>query len=292
MEILVCWISKVPDVIWSAIIASLLTFSGVLWTNKGNERRQAALLEHEKQKFQSEQKLALKKEVFLNVASSFADVLGVVPKLVNLDFSQKEIEAQLANHSGIVAKSYLAAKETSVAEILNYSSETAEALIDLMKNRAELLDHKKAIEIYQSMIDNANDEKNRIVSIMKEFNLQGRTEPVIFDYLKQDYDIQEKIVISSTENKEEQVSILKPMHIEYARKCMSEHSRLLSLLPPMTIALRNELDNDGNTEIFVNALNENIQRMNAAYNKIFTDNDIYQGTQVHASQGINSVRPD
>jgi hypothetical protein len=74
MEILVSWLSNVPNVIWSAIIASLLTLSGVLWTNRGNEKRQAALLEHERQKFLSEQRLSLKKEVFLNVASSFADV--------------------------------------------------------------------------------------------------------------------------------------------------------------------------------------------------------------------------
>jgi macrodomain Ter protein organizer (MatP/YcbG family) len=33
---------------------------------------------HEKQKYQSEQKFTLKKEVFLDVASSFADVLEII----------------------------------------------------------------------------------------------------------------------------------------------------------------------------------------------------------------------
>jgi hypothetical protein len=198
--------------------------------------------------------------------------LGLIPKLLNLDFSQKEIEAQVANHSGIVAKSYLAAKETSVAEILNFSSETAETLIDLMKDRAELLDRKNAIAIYQSMIDKANDEKNRIVSIMKEFNLQSRNDPATFDFLKQNYESQDNLIKRSTESKEQQESILKPLHLKFARKCLSEHSRLLSLLPPMTIALRDELDNDGNSEAFVNALSENIQRMNAAYDKMFPNN--------------------
>ncbi|CAC9651318.1 hypothetical protein, partial [uncultured Gammaproteobacteria bacterium] len=180
---IICWFSKVPNVIWSAIIASLLTILGVWLTNKGNEKRQIALLEHEKLKFQSEQKLALKKEVFLSVASSFADVLGVIPKLINLEFTQKEIETKIENHSGIVAKSYLAARETTVAEILKYSSETGETFISLIKDRAVVLDHKKAIEIYQTTIDTANEEKNRIVSIMKEYNLQGRNDPAAFDYL-------------------------------------------------------------------------------------------------------------
>jgi hypothetical protein len=269
MESFIELISKVPNVIWSAVIASFLTFLGVLWTNKGNEKRQTALLEHEKKKYQSEQKLALKKEVFLNVARSFADVLGIIPKLMNLDFTQKEIEIQMSDHSGIVAKSYLAAKEESVAAILNYSAETAEVFIKLMQERAVALDHKKAIEIYQATIDSAKKEKDRIISMMKELNLQGHNNQATFDYLNKSYEIQEGIINRSTVSLEEQNSTLQPLHMTFAKKCLSEHSRLLSLLPPMTIALRGELENDQNSQTFVDALNDNIQRMNVAFDSIF-----------------------
>ena len=272
MELINCWISQVPNVIWSAVIASFLTFLGVMWTNKGNERRQIALLEHEKDKFQAEQKLSLKKEVFLNLASSFADVLGIVPKLMNLSFSEKDIDEQIGNHSGIVAKSYLVAKENTISEILMYSSETSEAFLNLMKDRAILIDHKNAIEIYQNMVDSANTEKNRILSMMKEFNLQSRTDKNTFDYLDNSYKLQEDIVKRSTKSIEEQELILKPLHVKYMKKCMEEHSRLLSLLPPMTIALRNELDNEGDSKIFINALNDNISRMQTAFSKLFDNN--------------------
>ncbi|MFT5760736.1 MAG: hypothetical protein ACI9LM_005523 [Alteromonadaceae bacterium] len=272
MESIIELISKVPNVMWSAIIASFLTFLGVFWTNRGNEKRQDALLEHEKQKYQSEQKLALKKEVFLDVARSFADVLGIIPNLMNLDFTQKDIETKMADHSGIVAKSYLAAKESSVAAILNYSAETAEVFIKLMKERAVVLDHKKAIEIYQSTINSATNEKDRIISIMQELNLQGHNNQATFDYLNKSYDTQEAIVKRSSGSLEEQESILEPLHLIFSKKCISDHSRLLSLLPPMTIALRGELENDQDSKIFVDALNENIQRMNVAFDSLFESN--------------------
>lgn len=48
MELLIIWIAKVPNVIWSAVIASCLTIFGVFLTNRGNERRQEAVLEYEK----------------------------------------------------------------------------------------------------------------------------------------------------------------------------------------------------------------------------------------------------
>lgn len=269
MESIIELISKIPNVVWSGVVASCLTFMGVLWTNKGNEKRQTALLEHEKQKYQSEQKLTLKKEVFLNVASSFADILEILPKLINLDFTQEGIETKMAGHSGIVAKSYLAAKEESVAAILNYSAETAEALIRLMKERAVVLDHKKAIEIYQSTINSAQDEKDRIISIMKELNLQGHNNQATFNYLNKSYETQEAIVERSKISLEEQESILEPLFLIFAKKCISEHSRLLSLLPPMTIALRGELENDQDSQTFVDALNENIERMNLAFDSLF-----------------------
>ena len=174
----------------------------------------------------------------------------------------------MADHSGIVAKSYLAAREDSVAAILNYSAETAEVFIKLMKERAVVLDHKKAIEIYQSTIDSANNEKDRIISIMKELNLQGHNNQATFDYLNKSYETQESIVNRSTASLDEQESILQPLYMDFAKKCISEHSRLLSLLPPMTIALRAELENDQNSQTFVDALNDNIKRMNVAFDSL------------------------
>ncbi|CAM3826365.1 hypothetical protein VA7868_04569 [Vibrio aerogenes CECT 7868] len=119
MELIISCISKIPNVVWSAVIASLLTFLGVLWTNKGNEKRQAALLIHEENKFKFEQKISLKKDVFLEVAGSFANVLGIIPKLMNLNFTHEDINKLMGDHGAIVAKIYLPANEATVAEILN-----------------------------------------------------------------------------------------------------------------------------------------------------------------------------
>lgn len=273
MEVLMCWLSSIPNVIWSALIASCLTFFGVYLTNRGNEKRQVLLLEHEKYKFQAEQKLALRKEVFLSMTSSFFDVLSIVPKLMNLNVTQKEIDSKLEGHSGKVAKSYLVAKEETVAKILNYSADTGESLLGLVTDRAVLLDHKEAISIYQATIDSANNEKNRILSMMKEFNFQGRNDKATFDYLNKSYGIQENIVNKNEESLNVQSDILKDLHMKYIKKCIQEHGKLLLKLPDMTVALRNELDNDDNSGVFAEALTENIERMNAAFDGLFKEND-------------------
>jgi hypothetical protein len=268
MDLLICWISKIPNVVWSAVIASFLTFLGVLWTNKGNERRQIALLAYEESKLKSEQKISLKRDVFLEVAGSFANVLGIIPKLMNLNITDKDIEAQMGDHSAKVAKTYLSAAETSVAEILKYSADIAEAYLGLVKPRVVLLDHKAAVDIYQDTINTANAEKNRIVSIMKELNLQGRTDEATFNYLNTSYKTQDKIIEENLQHQDEQKNILQRLHQDYCKKCISEHGRLLSLLPTMTIALRQELENDGDSQVFIDAINESVQRMKVSFEQL------------------------
>lgn len=270
MDLLICWVSKIPDVVWSAVIASFLTFLGVLWTNKGSEKRQFALLSHEENKFKSEQKISLKRDVFLDVAGSFANVLAIFPKLMNLDVTNKDIEEQMGDHSAIVAKTYLSANESTVAEILEYSAEVGEAYLGLVKPRAVLLDHKTAIEIYQAAIDSAKAEKSRIVSIMKEFNLQGRSDEATFNYLNTSYETQDKIIEENQQHREEQKNILQGLHQEYCLNCISEHGRLLLLLPAMTIALRQELENDGDSQAFVGAINESVQRMKVSFEQLLS----------------------
>ncbi|RXK80158.1 hypothetical protein EST62_12930 [Chlorobaculum sp. 24CR] len=52
----------------------------------------------------------------------------------------------------------------------------------------------------------------------------------------------------------EQNEILKRLYKEFCENCISVHGKLLLQLPPMTIAIRRELDNDNDSKIFEEAL--------------------------------------
>jgi uncharacterized protein YigA (DUF484 family) len=55
-----------------------------------------------------------------------------------------------------------------------------------MKEREVVLGHQKTIEIYQSTINSAENEKDRITSRMKELNHQGYNNQSTFDRLNKD----------------------------------------------------------------------------------------------------------
>ena len=47
IEVITNILYKVPDAVWAAIIASLLTLGGVIATNAGNNKRLKSQLEHD-----------------------------------------------------------------------------------------------------------------------------------------------------------------------------------------------------------------------------------------------------
>lgn len=271
LEAIICYVAKIPDVVWSAVIASFLTFLGVLWSNRGHAQRQRDILVHESEKFKYEQNIALKKEVFLEAAASFSRVLAIFPRLADLNISDKEISEVVSNHGPVVSKTYLVAKEETVSKVLEFSNDVSEAYLSLVKPRAILLDSKAAIEIYEGMINKAENEKERLVSIMKEFNLQGRTDQQTFDFLQSSYETQDKLVTDTSEAIEQQRAEMALLHKEFFKNCISEYARLSVSIAPMTIAVRQELDNDGDSQVFVDAINESMSRMESAFDNLLSE---------------------
>ncbi len=266
-------ITAVPNVIWSAVIASILTFVGVMWTNRGHAQLQRELLLHESERFRFEQNMSLKKEVFLDAAASFSKVLMLFSRLSDLNFSDRDIKEVLSEHGPAVAKIQLVAKEETVEKILAFSNDLSETYLSMLKPRAILLDHKSAIEIYEGMINDSENEKERIISIMKELNLQGGADQSTFEFLQSSYETQDQYKKETKENINEHRSILTPLHKEFAEKCISEYGRLSISIAPVTIAARQELDNDTDSELFENAINQSMAQMKDAFGKFLSNID-------------------
>ncbi len=85
METLIYYLSAIPDVIWAAIIASFLTFTGVLLTNRHFYRQQQAQLDHEKEQKEKDRKFALRQSVYLSAAEELTLAQQHLVNLSNID---------------------------------------------------------------------------------------------------------------------------------------------------------------------------------------------------------------
>jgi hypothetical protein len=56
---------------------------------------------------------------------------------------------------------------------------------------------------------------------------------------------------------------------QFTKECIDDYGKLLLLLPPMAIALRGELGNNQDSKVFIEALNNNVQRMKVVLDSLF-----------------------
>jgi hypothetical protein len=88
-------INLVPNVIWAAIIASVLTLAGVLTTNRNNNSRLTKQLEHEGAQRDKEREIDLRREVYLGAAEAIAEAHGKIVQIPN--FELQNIQDQFSN---------------------------------------------------------------------------------------------------------------------------------------------------------------------------------------------------
>ncbi|NWF37539.1 chromosome partitioning protein ParA [Mariprofundus sp. NF] len=271
MEGVISILSGVPDVIWAAIIASFLTFIGVLLTNRGSQQSLAMQLNHDKEKFIYDQDIALKKEVFLEAAEKFSLSLATIPKMVNLEITIESISHDIGVHGPSAAKLYIIAKEETVAKAIEFSNELSESFLSLFKTRAELMDSKEAISIYEEIIKGSETEQQRILSIMKELNLHGHSDSSKWDYLNNSFDTESKNIEEKKKTIDSLKSEMDPKHIQFSKRCLNEYARLSVLLSPMIIAVRSELHTTENTDEFTSIIRESMIRMQHSYDGFIKD---------------------
>jgi len=116
MDYIICLLKNIPDVIWSAVIASLLTLSGVLLTSFGNTKRLKSQLLHDSQQRDKERDLSLRKQVYLDTMEAIANAQNILLSLLNIDFSEIELSSRFSETFLSINKCYVIASNPNVVK--------------------------------------------------------------------------------------------------------------------------------------------------------------------------------
>jgi hypothetical protein len=256
-------ISLVPSVVWSAIIAAFLTFLGIRWINRYRNQKQSQQPSpaREECKFQSEQNIAFKKEAYFEMAAIFSRTIGTFRKLTSLDFSDKEPGEYAIDPEEAIAKALLIADADTVSKLLEFTFELNQAFILLIKQREILLDHNKSIDTDREMIADANREKDRLITILKESNMQGQGDIYTLTSIEDSYKSQDEIIATARNNIDEREAIFKTRYREFIKDCWSAYSRFNISMAPIIIAVRNELDSDIDANEFEEIIQKSMSRI-------------------------------
>lgn len=184
--------NNIPDVIWSGIIASALTLSGILISNRSNTTRLKLQLTHDREEKAKERTSSMRREVYLKATEELVKLNAFLASLPQQDLSKSDLGAGFVGFQSAFARLQLVAEPKTTLLAMQLSAVYAELFIDLMQHLMVLGNAKSDIKIADDLYTQANSEVQRVLATMSRQNETGKPEQQVFDALKRSFEFHQE----------------------------------------------------------------------------------------------------
>ena len=181
-------LQSVPDVLWSALLSSVLTLAGVLVLNRSNTTRLRIQLEHDSGEKQKERTAALRRDVYLRAVEELTKANSKLGSLSQADLTKVNAGDIFQEFFASAAKLQLVAEPGTALLVNRLVADYAEMLLGLLKLLIPVQNARADIAIYDDLYNQAHAERTRVLAEMAKFNEAARNEPVIWGALQRSFD--------------------------------------------------------------------------------------------------------
>jgi len=185
MNQIIDFLRCVPDTIWAALIASLLTFGGVVLANRNSRKTVAMNLQHDREQRDKERLMRLRQEVYLPGAEAINAAYSSVGTLVNPNVPDSEVAEKFSKANTYLSKISLIGSTQTHRAASKLNNVLHQHLMKIMGERLPIMALHAKINNCKELINRSSNEKDRFIAIMKEINLRGPSDPGQMDRLQQ-----------------------------------------------------------------------------------------------------------
>lgn len=242
VRLIIGLIEKIPPAFWGIIIGSFFSLGGVVLTNRANYQRLREQFTHDRELRIKDRDLALRKEVYLAAAEAVSAGFVAVGKFSNLDVPNEKVTEGYLEKAPAIAKVQIIANEETARAVASVANELGAVYLKLFTKRIPLNVLKMRITIMDNQIASFGKERDRMLELMTQHNLELSTDQRRFDAIKQKFDFEQKRVYEALEQRKGLQGQLTAGQLDISNMCVEESIRLNQLLVPAIIAVRKELE--------------------------------------------------
>ncbi len=217
-----------------------------------------------------EREKTIKKEVYLIAAEAVNRSHYMISSFPNLNVSNEEITKNMVEDSGVIAKIQIVGTQETVRATNEFMAAIEISTLDLMLERSKLLERKGAIDEGERLKLKAEEEIDRYIELMKNLSLQVNRNQETWDVIEGQIEFEQKQIVQHTTKVAELWEIQGPEHIAFTRKCMDYFFDISVLLPPMILAVRNELEMDISSKEYLDVFNANLNKGRLVFDAFVT----------------------
>jgi hypothetical protein len=253
-------IGKVPDVVWAAVLASLLTLGGVWLTSRNSRLQQIAALRHDACQREREREMSLRKEVYGPAVEAIASGYHALSRFTNLSLSLEELTAECSKHAGAMARIDVIGTNGTIQAISALSNELEYAFLELMLKRIPLIDRKNEIDMLTRFIDKSFEEQDRYLELMKQLSIGGQGDERVWAVVTAHLEFEKDQNAKRMQQREQLWAQQSREHFEFTERCNEYLTEASRFVPPVLFALLDELELPLDREAYMKNFHANLER--------------------------------
>lgn len=261
-------LTSIPDVIWSGVIASLLTLGGVLLANRSSTTRLKIQLEHESQEKAKQRRAELRKEVYLVAAEETVRANAYLASLPNADLSKPDSVTPLQGFFAAAAKLQMVADTKTALHTSQLVGTYGQLLFKILELTRPIQDARFAAQLAKQHYDEAQTEIKRILAAMTALNESGKPNQEQFAGLVKSFEFQRGLADNHAAEQQAALNLTASLHLSFLGQFLPAIKEIGMKTMTLMIEIRREFDIESDGVAMENELRAQWNQMDESVNSL------------------------
>ncbi|WP_223467348.1 hypothetical protein [Pseudomonas sp. GL-RE-26] len=243
-EIMACvnyFVGLVPDVIWSGVIASVLTLSGVLISNRSNTKRLRMQLEHDATEKSRERITSIRREIYLRATDEAHQVMRHFVGLSEIDLAETNTSEALHGFQSILSKMKLVVEPATLTLVNSLDKECSSLLVKLLLKVQPMQDLRTEVFGLDSVLDFIDEHVAKTLAEIKLLTASAEPDGQRLNALMKSHESQLTKMAEHKQSRDAKQEQVDRLSNAYAKTIYSELMPFGRLMEKLSIEMRGEL---------------------------------------------------
>lgn len=262
------FILSIPNVVWSGVIASMLTLGGVLISNRSNTTRLRIQLQHDAIEKARDRTAILRREVYLCAVEELTKANSHLASLPQSDPGTTNLADGLQGFFGAAAKLQLVAEPKTALLVNQLVATYGELLLRLMARAIPLHNARSDISINDDLYNKAQTQVSRVLAEMTKFNEAAQVNDVVFAALRRSFDDHQAQATKYASERGAAWDEFNHLNIEFCRQLFTDMRIVGEQQIPVLIEIRRDLGLVTDLATFQQQMESQWNRMSAQFDAL------------------------
>lgn len=267
-------LGKVPNVIWSALVASGVTLLGVIISNRSNMRQLREQHLHDVRENSKERLTSARREIYLAAASELSHAMGHIGTIPTLNPRKDNLFSPLQNFNATSAKLQLIAEPETATLAADFTQRLVALYAGLVAKAQPMFDLQMEADLLGASCDKLEAELDRLLTQQRTLVESPAFNQAEFDTLSRSLEFQRQQYVEQSSARAAVLEKFIRVQKAYVSDLPEEVRPLLEAQVPLIARLRGELEVRTDERELRNRSESSVKAMHSMLDKFLKRDDV------------------